>query len=82
MRTEEIIENKLEEFGVENINASTVVCVNKEDSEDVSVFNSEFNTFTKAHAILAEYLLSYHSHLEKMVIDSDAIARFVSDEVE
>lgn len=75
------IENKLEEFGLENINNNTTVCVNKENSEDVSVFDSEFNTFTKAHAAPARWFVEYDDVLETYSVNTDAIERFVSEEL-
>ncbi len=80
--TVEIIENKLEDFGLENINAATTVLVNKEDKSDVEVLDSDFNTFTKAHATLATYFVEYDDVLETYSINTEAIERFVSEEVQ
>ncbi len=78
MTTAQIIEEKLEEFGLENINDSTTVCVNKDDSTDVSVFDSEFNTFTESYATMASYLVDFDDG--EVTINEQAIREFVEQE--
>lgn len=75
MTTAQIIEDKLEDFGLNNITDDTTVCVNKEDLTDVSVFDSEFNTFTKAYATCARYLVDFDG--DDVTINRAAIREFV-----
>ena len=50
--------NRLNDFGIDNIEeGSTTVFVSKPYYYDVEVANSDFNTFTKAHATMAQFFL-------------------------
>lgn len=80
MKTARIIAEKLEAFGLSDITEDTTVCVNKADHSDVEVFDSEFNTFTEAHATLANFLISRDG--DDVELDRQAIRQFVQDEVE
>ena len=78
----ETIENKLEEFGLTNINEKTTVFVNKSDLTDVSVEDTDFNTFTKAHACPARWLVTHFTDCnDEPYLRTSEIQRFV-DEIE
>lgn len=78
--TIELIEEKMAEFGLLNINENTTVFVNKEDVSDVEVADSEFNTFAKAHAACASYFVDFNG--DDATINIQAIEGFVNNEVE
>lgn len=50
---------EVEEFGIDNINETTTVFVNKSDYTDVEVADAEFNTFTEAHATMASFFVDF-----------------------
>ena len=78
MTTIELIEEKLEDFGLLNINENTTVFVNKEDASDVEVADSEFNTFTRAYTMCASYLVDFDG--DDTRINEQAVRDFVNNE--
>lgn len=55
------IVDAMEEFGIENIvSDTTTIFVNKVDFSDVEIADTEFNTFTEAHATMASFFLDYN----------------------
>ena len=78
MTTAKLIADKLEDFGLENITEDTTVFVSKDDASDVEVADSEFNTFTKAYATCASYLIENDG--DSVSLDHNAIRNFVETE--
>lgn len=76
---EQIVE-KLEDFGLNNITEETTVTIDHDDNE-VNVFNSEFNTFTKAKAIVAQHLVDFQcGDPDETKINHEAVIDFVNQD--
>lgn len=74
MSTVELIEQKLEDFGLENVYKDTFVFIDPE-AKDVQVGNSDFNTFTKWQSTPASFFIDFDG--EEATINRQGIEEFV-----